>query len=98
MRTILIVLTVVEVLVLVTALVYYLVVISASLNRTSANLAKVTYGVRAIETQCSSIGPSVTRANEQLNVIAGALGGLVDKADRLAGSASGAAGKAGGPQ
>ncbi len=83
MRNLLIVLTVVEVLILVGALATYLILISASLTRTSKNLAKVTFGVRAIETQCSFIGPSVTRANEQLNVIAGALGGLVTKAERL---------------
>jgi hypothetical protein len=83
MTTVLVILTVVEVLIVVGALAMYLVLISASLTRTSKNLAKVTFGVRAIETQCSSIGPSVTRANEQLNVIAGALGGLVEKAEKL---------------
>lgn len=86
MRTLLIILTVVEVLILVGALATYLMLISASLTRTSKNLAKVTFGVRAIETQCSSIGPSVTRVNEQLTVIAGALGGLVAKAQRLGGT------------
>ena len=83
MTTVLVILTVVEVLIVIGALATYLVAISASLTRTSKNLAKVTFGVRAIETQCSSIGPSVTRANEQLNVIAGALGGLVGKAEKL---------------
>ena len=83
MTTVLVIVTVVEVLIVVGALATYLVLIAASLTRTSKNLAKVTFGVRAIETQCSSIGPSVTRANEQLNVIAGALGGLVNKAERL---------------
>jgi hypothetical protein len=86
MTTVLIILTVVEVLILVGALATYLILISASLTRTSQNLAKVTFGVRAIETQCSSIGPSVTRANEQLNAIAGVLGGLVSKAEQLGGT------------
>lgn len=86
MTTLLVILTVILVLIVVGALATYLILISASLTRTSKNLAKVTFGVRAIETQCSSIGPSVTRANEQLTVIAGALGGLVDKAERLGGS------------
>jgi hypothetical protein len=86
MTTVLIILTVVEVLILVGALATYLILISASLTRTSNNLAKVTFGVRAIETQCSSIGPSVTRANEQLSVIAGALAGLVSKAEQLGGT------------
>ena len=39
--------------------------------------------MRAIETQCSSIGPSVTRVNEQLAGIAGALEGVATKAERL---------------
>jgi uncharacterized membrane protein len=86
MTTLLVILTVLLVLIIVGALATYLVVISASLTRTSQNLAKVTFGVRAIETQCSSIGPSVTRANEQLTVIAGALSGLVDKAEQLGGA------------
>lgn len=86
MTTLLVILTVILVLIVVGALATYLILISASLTRTSKNLAKVTFGVRAIETQCSSIGPSVTRANEQLTVIAGALGGLVDKAERLGGA------------
>lgn len=83
MRVLLIILTVTEVLVLVGALAAYLIAISRSLRRTSQSLAKVTFGVRAIETQCSSIGPSVTKVNEQLTVIAGALDGLVTKAERV---------------
>jgi hypothetical protein len=86
MTTLLVILTVILILIVVGALATYLILISASLTRTSKNLAKVTFGVRAIETQCSSIGPSVTRANEQLTVIAGALGGLVDKAEQLGGA------------
>lgn len=82
MRTLLIVLTVVEIVVFVGALAGYLIAISRSLSAISDNLAKTTFGVRAIETQCSSIGPSVVRVNEQLTTIAGALGGLVDKAER----------------
>ena len=83
MRTLLIVLTVVEIAVFVGALVGYLIAISRSLSAISDNLAKTTFGVRAIETQCSSIGPSVVRINEQLTTVAGALGGLVDKAERV---------------
>lgn len=82
MRTLLIVLTVVEIVIFVGALAGYLIAISRSLSAISVKLAKTTFGVRAIETQCSSIGPSVVRVNEQLTVIAGALGGLVDKAER----------------
>ncbi len=83
MRTLLIILTVVEILIFVGALATYLVVISRSLSRISQLLGKVTFGVRAIETQCSSVGPSVTRVNEQLTTIAGALEGVSSKAERL---------------
>ncbi len=86
MRALLITLSVVEILIVVAALAIYLWAISASLNRISRNLGKVSFGVRAIETQCSSIGPSVTRVNEQLNVIAGALEGVAVKAERLGGT------------
>ena len=86
MRSLLITLTVVEILIFVGALAGYLIAISRSLSNISGKLAKVTFGVRAIETQCSSIGPSVVRVNEQLTVIAGALRGLVDKAERAGGS------------
>lgn len=86
MRTLLIVLTVVEIVAFIAVLAVYLVRISASLRRSSQNLAKVTFGVRAIETQCASIGPSVTKVNEQLRTIAGALDGIATKAERISGS------------
>jgi hypothetical protein len=72
----LIVLTVAEVALLVGVLAFYLVRIRGSLAATSGYLAKVSFGVRAIETQCSSVGPSVTRVNAQLTTIVEALDGL----------------------
>ena len=83
MRALLVVLTVVEILILVGALAAYLIAIARSLSRISQLLGKVTFGVRAIETQCASVGPSVVRVNEQLTVIAGALDGVSAKAERL---------------
>ncbi len=80
MTALLIVLTVVEVLLLVAVLAYFLVRIAASLRRTREHLAKVSFGVRAIETQCSSIGPGVTTVNRQLEDIAAALEGLAQRA------------------
>ncbi len=85
MRTLLIVLTVLEIALVIGVLALYLIRISASLRRSSQNLAKVTFGVRAIETQCASIGPSVVRVNEQLRTIAGALDQIATKAERLGG-------------
>ncbi len=87
MRNLLITLSVVEVVLVVLVLVYYLIQISKSLHETSRHLAKITFGVRAVETQCSTIGPSVVRINEQLATIAGAVGGVADKAEAIADSA-----------
>lgn len=83
MRNLLIVLTVVEILIIVGALATYLIAIARSLSSISQFLGKVTFGVRAIETQAASVGPSVTRINEQLTGIAGALEGVSVKAERL---------------
>jgi len=87
MRTLLIILSVVEVVLVIGVLAYYLIQISNSLNETSRVLAKITFGVRAVETQCSTIGPNVVRINEQLTTIAGAVGGVADKAEAIADSA-----------
>ena len=83
MRALLIVLTAVEIVLLMSALAFYLWRVARSLRATSANLAKVTFGVRAIETQCASIGPSVVKVNGQLRVIADALDGIAGKAEAL---------------
>lgn len=81
MRTLLIVLTVVEIVIFLGAVVGYLVAIEHSLARTSTLLGKVSFGVRAIEKQAEPIGPGVTRVNEQLTAIAGALDGLAGLAE-----------------
>ncbi len=86
MRTLLVALTVFEIVLVVAVLAYYLIQISASLHNTAASLAKVTFGVRAVETQCASIGPSVLSINEKLGVIAGAVTGVADQAEELAGT------------
>jgi ABC-type branched-subunit amino acid transport system permease subunit len=90
MTTLLIFLTVLEVLVLVGVLAVYLVAITRTLRRTSKSLAKVSFGVRAIETQCAPIGPSVTKINGQLETIAGALAGVAGLANAAAPPPAGA--------
>lgn len=84
MTALLVTLTIVEILLVVMVVVYYLVRIAASLRRTSALLGKVAFGVRAIETQCNVIGPSVVKVNGQLGVIANALSDLTDLASAAA--------------
>ncbi|MEJ7744117.1 MAG: hypothetical protein WKF73_17190 [Nocardioidaceae bacterium] len=86
MTALLTVLTLVEVVLVVLVLVYYLLRIAASLRRTSVLLGKVAFGVRAIETQCSSIGPSVLTINDQLAGVAAALTDLSHLADNHRGS------------
>lgn len=81
MRTALIILTVGEIAIFLGALVVYLIRIRRSLVRTSQTLAKVAFGVRAIETQTGTIGPSVLKVNEQLHAIAKAVDGLADTAE-----------------
>lgn len=77
-------LTVVEILLLVVVLAIYLIIVARQLRSIAANLAKVTFGVRAVEQQCAVIGPGVTRVNSILRDVAGALPGIADKAERVA--------------
>jgi len=84
MRALLTVLTVVEIAIFVGALAMYLVLITRTLKRTNAALAKVAFGVRAIETQCRPIGPSVVKINGQLAVIGSALDGVATLAEAAA--------------
>lgn len=81
MTALLITLTLLEVVLVAAVLVYYLLRIAASLRRTAVLLGKVAFGVRAIETQCSSIGPSVLSINDQLTGVAAALCDLTQLAD-----------------
>lgn len=90
MTALLVVLTLLEILIVVAVLVAYLVAISRSLRRTAVLLGKVSFGVRAIETQCAPIGPSVLTINAQLAGISAALGAVTGLADQAAaGSTSG---------
>lgn len=73
MNTLLIVLTLVEVVLLVVVLAFYLIRIAASLRHVSQTLGLVTFGVRAIERQTEPLGPVVTDINGALGQIAGAL-------------------------
>lgn len=88
MTAFLIAMTIVEVLLVLGVLVAYLVAIARSLRRTARTLGRVSFGVRAIEQQCASIGPGVTTVNGQL-------AGVADALDRLAGLAAPARRRAG---
>lgn len=87
MTALLVTLTIVEIVLVAGVLVYYLVRVAASLRRTAVLLGKVSFGVRAIETQCNVIGPSVLKVNDQLEGVADALADLADLATAAAGPA-----------
>jgi len=73
-KTVLIVITLVEVLLLVVVLAGYLIAIAATLRRVSSTLGLVTFGVRAIEKQTEPIGPTLRDINGALEGVADALG------------------------
>lgn len=85
MTALLVTLTLLEIVLVAAVLVYYLLRIAASLRQTAMLLGKVAFGVRAIETQCSTIGPTVLTVNAQLRGVADALSDLTHLADAPAG-------------
>ncbi len=78
------ILTLIEIAALVLVLAIYLTVIGNQLRVISATLAKVTYGVRAVETMCAVIGPAVDRINGNLQDVAAGLQEAAVEAERLA--------------
>lgn len=82
MRVLLIALTVLEIAVLIGALAVYLVLISRSLRNVVMSLGKVTFGVRAIETQTASVGGSLGAVNSRLSNIADGLKDLTRLANK----------------
>ncbi len=80
----LLILTILEIAALVIVLATYLTVIGNQLRRISALLAKITFGVRAVETMCAVIGPAVDRINGNLTTICGDLQDAAVEAEKLA--------------
>lgn len=73
-------LTAVEVVAFAVALIYYLYRIVTSLERIGGKgnsyLARIRFGVRAIEKETSYLAPEVTRLNQGLGTLAGQLGAV----------------------
>ena len=86
MKTVLIIVTLVEVALLVVVLAAYLIAIAGVLRKVSSTLGLITFGVRAIETQTEPIGPRLRDINAALEQVADALG---QAAGRGAGQAAG---------
>ena len=80
----LLLLSLLEIAALVIVLAIYLTVIGHQLSSISRTLAKITFGVRAVETMCAVIGPATDRINGNLVDIAGALQECASQAERLA--------------
>lgn len=81
----LIILTLLLVVAFIITLAYFLVHISGQLKGISATLGKITFGVRAVETQCAVIGPATDRINAHLSETAAGLASATSRAERLAG-------------
>lgn len=64
-----------EVVLLVGVLAGYLIAIAATLRRVSETLARVTFGVRAIERQTAPLGATLRDVNADLATVADALEG-----------------------
>lgn len=77
MNTVLIIVTLVEVLLVVLVLAGYLIAIAATLRRVSKTLGLVTFGVRAIERQTEPVGPALGDVNAGLEQVAAALDDVV---------------------
>lgn len=76
--------TVAEIVLVVITLAYFLNRVARQLVHITQTLAKVTFGVRAVETQCAVIGPAADRINANLKETAGGLEKAANLAERLA--------------
>jgi hypothetical protein len=83
MTSLLVTLTVIEIVLLVVVLAFFLVRITRLLRGIAVNLAKVTWGVRTLERQCSVIGPAADTINDNLAAAAADLERAAVMAERL---------------
>lgn len=81
--TLLVVLTASEIVLLVVVLAVYLVLIHRRLVSINRNLARISFGVRAVETQTSSVGPSVDALNDSLKDAASTMRRVQEKTEHL---------------
>ncbi len=77
-------LTVLEILLFVGVLGFFLNRITQQLVSVNKTLAKITFGVRAVETQCYAIGPAADRINANLASVAAGLEDAASRTERLA--------------
>ncbi len=77
-------LSVFEIALLVLVLAWFLARIAQLLNSISDTCGKITFGVRAVETQCAVIGPTTDRINAGLQEVVSKLDQAAGEAERLA--------------
>lgn len=77
--------TVIEIVLLVAILGWFLARIARLLVAISATAGKIAFGVRAVESQVTVIGPTTERLNATLADVAGRLNQAAEQAERLAG-------------
>ncbi len=77
-------LTVLEIATLVLVLAWFLARIARLLVSISATCGKITFGVRAVETQCAVIGPTTDRINGGLSEVVSRLDQAASQAESLA--------------
>lgn len=77
-------LSLLEIAVLVGTLAIFLNIVARQLNRICATLAKITFGVRAVEQMVQNISPNTDRLNASLSEAASALNDVAGQAERLA--------------
>ena len=82
--TLLIILSVLEIIALVVVLAIYLLVVAGQLRSIAATLAEVTWGARAVERQLKAVRPNVSKLNFALEEIADTVPVATRKAERLA--------------
>lgn len=82
--SLLVLLTVVEVLALVAVLAVYVLLLTRRLRSISSTLGLIAFGVRAVESQVARIPPAVTRINHGLGTLSTSLPIVTEKARRLA--------------
>jgi hypothetical protein len=80
----LVALTALEAALAIAVLAVYLVLVDRHLRVISTDLGKISFGVRAVDSQTAPIGPSVLRVNATLAAIEEALGEIAQKAARIA--------------
>jgi hypothetical protein len=91
-ETLLIILSVAEILALVVVLAVFLLIIAGQLRSIVGTLQQVTWGARAVERQLLAVKPNVSKLNWALEEIAETVPAAADKAERLARRRHGIAG------